>query len=243
MPQLLNIFSKKKTIEQKPKIIIDHREKNSLVVSELINLGCEIQFEQLPVADYIANNIAIERKTISDFKSSIINKRIISQLQELKQYPKHLLILEGLESTDPYSGGIHENAFRGFLLSIALEFQTPIIYTLNEKDTAKYLSILANKKEKGQQAIRASKILLTDKEQIQFILEGFPNIGPSTAKKLIEKFKTLKNIANTSKEDLEKIIGKKAEIFHNLVNHPTASFCLMANPSDDGVGHQITTAY
>ena len=25
-----------------------------------------------------------------------------------------------------------------------------------------------------------------------------------------------------------------------IVNHPTASFCLRANPSDDGEGHQIT---
>jgi len=213
-----NIFSKKQTKEKpKIKIIIDNREKNSLVASELISLGLETEFKQLPVADYLVNNIAIERKTISDFKSSIINKRIIKQLQELKQYPKHLLILEGIQEEDIYEGTIHENAFRGFLLSVALEFQVPIIFTQNEKDTAKYLSVLAKKTEKQEIAIRASKIFLSKPERQQFIIEGFPNIGPITAKKLIKKFKTLKNIINAGEEELKEILGKRAEEFRELI--------------------------
>src|SRR3989344_2659916 len=146
-----NIFSNKKIKEkERAKIIVDNREKNSLVISELIKRNQVVEFAQLPVADYIINNIAIERKTINDLKSSIIDKRIFFQLNELKQYPNHLLILEGLENTELYKGQIHENAFRGFLLSIALNFKTPIIYTLNEQDTAKYLSILAKKRIKKQ---------------------------------------------------------------------------------------------
>ncbi|MBS3084173.1 hypothetical protein J4423_05185 [Candidatus Pacearchaeota archaeon] len=214
-----NIFSNKKIKEkERAKIIVDNREKNSLVISELIKRNQVVEFAQLPVADYIINNIAIERKTINDLKSSIINKRIFSQLNELKQYPNHLLILEGLENTGLYKGQIHENAFRGFLLSVALNFKTPIIYTLNEEDTAKYLSILATKKNKKTEPIRASKTLSSDKEQLQFILEGFPEIGPATTNKLMKEFENLKSIANSSKEQLEKIIGKKAEKIYNLFN-------------------------
>src|SRR3989338_2434474 len=214
-----NIFSNKKIKEkERAKIIVDNREKNSLVISELIKRNQVVEFAQLPVADYIINNIAIERKTINDLKSSIINKRIFSQLNELKQYPNHLLILEGLENTGLYKGQIHENAFRGFLLSVALNFKTPIIYTLNEEDTAKYLSILATKKNKKTEPIRASETLSSDKEQLQFILEGFPEIGPATTNKLMKEFENLKSIANSSKEQLEKIIGKKAEKIYNLFN-------------------------
>ncbi len=214
-----NIFSNKKIKEKEnTKIIVDNRERNSLVISELIKRGNKLEFAQLPVADYIINNIAIERKTISDFKSSIINKRIISQLNELKQYPKNLLILEGFENQDIYKGQIHENAFRGFLLSIALNFKTPIIYSINEEDTAKYLSLLATKKSKKTEPIRASKIMLSEKEQLQFILEGFPEIGPATAKKLMEEFENLKDIANSSKERIEKSIGKKAQKIYDLFN-------------------------
>jgi len=214
-----NIFSNRKIKEkEKTIIIVDNREKNSLVISELIKRNNIIEFAQLPVADYIINNTAIERKTINDFKSSIIDKRIFSQLNELKQYPNHLLILEGLENTELYKGQIHENAFRGFLLSVALNFKTPIIYSINEEDTAKYLSILANKKEKSEPSIRQSRTLMSKEKQIQFILEGFPNIGPVKAKALIEEFKILKNIANATKEELEKVLGKNAEEFIKLLN-------------------------
>jgi len=219
MPKLLDIFSKTKIPPKKPlKIIVDNREKNSLVISKLIKLGFQIQFSQLPVADYLINNIAIERKTIQDFKSSIINKRIFKQLLELKQYPQPILILEGLESEDPYSGTIHENAFRGFLLTILTEYQIPIIFTLNEEDTAKYLSVLAKKEKSSEHPIRASKIFLTENEQLQFILEGFPKIGPTTAKKLLEHFSTLKKLINASEEELKNLIGKKSEDLYKLFN-------------------------
>jgi ERCC4-type nuclease len=219
MTKLLDIFSKKKIPTLKlPKITVDHRERNSLVISELVKLGFELEFKQLPVADYLINGIAIERKTISDFQSSIINKRIMQQLLELKQYPSHILLLEGLESEYPYSGPIHENAFRGFLLSVLLEYKVPIVFTLNEQDTAKYISVLAKKKPQSDQAIRASKILLSDKEQLQFIIEGLPQIGPIAAKKLLKHFKTLKNLANSSEEELKNVIGKKGEEVFRLFN-------------------------
>ena len=76
-----DIFSKKEgrkksKNEKRKTIIIDHREKNSLVPSELSALGFQIEFKQLEIGDYIINNTIIERKTSSDLKSSIINKRI-----------------------------------------------------------------------------------------------------------------------------------------------------------------------
>ncbi|MDP1728897.1 MAG: ERCC4 domain-containing protein [archaeon] len=213
-----NIFSKK-PLKEKPKlkILIDNREKNSLVASYLAK-DFIIEFQQLPIGDYIVQEVAIERKTISDLKSSIINKRIFSQLQELKQFPKHLLLIEGISEEDIYSGTIHENALRGFLLSVALEYQVPIIFTKDSKDTASYLSVLAKKTKKPESSIRPSKIALTKEEQIQFILEGFPNIGPTKAKKLIEKFKSLKNIFNTSEEELKEILGVRAKEFKDLID-------------------------
>ncbi len=221
MKKLLNIFSKKPIKKEsiKTKILIDHREKNSLVPT-LLKENFQVEFKQLPVADYIINNIAIERKTISDFKSSIVNKRIMQQLRELKQYPKHLLILEGFNSEDIYNTpGIHENAMRGFLLSVALEYHVPIIFTFNEKDTARYLEVLAKKKDKPESSIRASKIFLTKKEQQFFILEGFPNIGLTKAKALLNKFKTLENIFQATQEELFEILGSRSKKFKDLLHH------------------------
>jgi len=221
MPQksLFNIFSKKPELVQppQPKVIIDYREKNSLVPSALKKLGIQIEFKQLKVADYIAKGVAIERKTISDFLGSMVNKRLTKQLQELQQYKKHLLIIEGFEDQELYNGhGINENAIRGFLLSISLKHNTPIIFSQNHEDTAKFIERIAKKKPQPEQSINATKKALNKKEQMQFILESFPGIGPKTAKKLLKEFKTIQNLINTPIEKIQECIGKKAEIFKIL---------------------------
>jgi len=221
MKPLFDIFSKPKRIhdekplQEKQKILVDYREKNSLVASELISMGFGVEFRELKVADYLVNNVAIERKTISDFISSLINKRIIRQLQELQQYENKLLIIEGIDEQELYSDdseGISANAIRGFLLSILLKHKVPIIFTKNYEDTARFISILAKRKEK-ESSLNVTKKSLNKKERLQFILEGFPGIGPKTAKKLLSHFHTIKNIANASLEELTEVIGKKAEIF------------------------------
>jgi len=219
---MLDIFSKSK-IKEKPrlKIIADKREKNSLVIAELHSLGIEVEMRHLKVADFIIKEAAIERKTISDFLGSMINKRLSRQLEEIKQYPKSLLIIKGIEEQEFYNDkleihGIHPNAIRGFLLDILLKFQVPIILTKDYEDTARFLYVLARKQKLKHITIRANKKALNKREQLQYLLEGFPGIGPATAKKLLKKYGTIKTIINTPIETLKQDIGKKAEIFKLL---------------------------
>lgn len=218
---IFDIFSRKteqiKKEAEKPKIIIDYREKNSLVISELISLGIDTEIKELKVADYIVNGVAVERKTVSDFISSMINRRLINQLKEINQYPDRLLIIEGIDEQELYTDseekmGIHPNSIRGFLLSILLKYKVPIIFTKNYQDTARFLSVLAKRKSK-EVPLKANKKTFSKKERLQFIIEGFPGIGPKTAKKLLKKFKTIKSITNADNEELKKVIGKKADIF------------------------------
>lgn len=215
-----DIFSKEKIIPKKNKplgkITIDIREKNSLVASELIKLGLEIEFKQIEVGDYIIKNTFIERKTVSDFISSMINRRLIRQLQDLQQVESKLLLIEGINEQELYheESSINENAIRGFLLSISLNYKIPIIYTKDYSDTAKFLDVLARRLEKDRElSLNPRRKSFNKSEQMQFIIEGFPGIGPKTAKKLLEEFGTIKNIINADVQDIEKIIGKKAEIF------------------------------
>jgi len=219
--QLLDIFSPKSIgkikEKERQKIIVDYREKNSFVASELINLGLNIEFKELKIADYIVKNVAIERKTVSDFISSIKNKRMISQLEGLQKYKNKLLIIEGIEEQELYTDskeriGMHPNAIRGFLLSVLLKYKVPIIFTKDCEDTAKFILILSKKQGK-ELSLNVSKKGLSKKERMQFILESFQNIGPKTAKKLLKKFKTIKNIINASENELKDTIGKKSKVF------------------------------
>lgn len=228
MKEIFNIFPKHKEkiiLKRKLpklKILADYREKNCMVASELISLGVSVEFKELKVADYLVQNVAIERKTVSDFIGSMVNRRLLRQLEELQQYPNRLLVIEGIDEQDLYTDseeriGLHPNSVRGFLLSILLRYKVPIIFTKNSEDTAKFIFLLARKEER-EMSLHVSKKSLTPKEQVRFILEGFPGIGPKTAKKLLEKFKTLKKIVNASEEELKEVLGKKAENIKKLIN-------------------------
>jgi len=224
--QIENIFSESPTINKIPtcpnpkvQIIIDTREKQSLIAANLIEKKANTKFEKLEIGDYLIQDTIIERKTFSDFVSSILNKRLLSQLKEIKKYPKYFLLLEGFDY-DYEKFNVHENAIRGMLLSIAIDFQIPIIYTENEEDTANFLILTAKRYEKPrpETGLRQSKTLKTPEEQKQFILEGFPGIGPTAAKNLLDKFPTLQNIFNSTQEELEKILGKsKLQKFKQLL--------------------------
>jgi len=225
--QIENIFSKKKekeTLCPNPKIpiIVDTREKQSLVGANLIQKKAKIEYEQLEIGDYLIEDTIIERKTFSDFVSSIINKRLFTQLQEIKKYPKYFLIIEGsYYNYDDFN--IHENAVRGMLLSVAIDYQVPIIYTENEEDTANFLILTAKKyeKPKTETGLRQSKTLKTLGEQKQFILEGFPGVGPKAAKKLLEKFSTLGEIFNATEDEIKGILDEnKIKNFFSILRGP-----------------------
>lgn len=221
MRKLFSIFSKKKIREkEKPLIVIDYREKNSMIPSELVSLGIEIQIKELKVADYIVQGVAIERKTVSDFITSMKNRRLLKQLEELQQYKDRLLIVEGIDEQELYTDsekltGMHPNAIRGFLLSILLKYKVPIIFTKNYEDTSKFLAVLSRKKPR-ETPLNISKKNMGNNERIQFIIESFPGIGPKTARKLFKKFKTIKNIINASEDELKDVIGKKSELLRKL---------------------------
>ena len=211
MKEIFDIFSKEKETanpksENQTEITIDTREKQSLIASYLIEKHQSIKFEKLDIADYLIGNTAIERKTFSDFISSMINKRLFQQLNEIKKYPKHILIIENLNNKYSESG-INENAVKGMILSVLLDYQIPIIFTKNEEDTANFLILLAKRqnKDKREISMRPTKSNQTLEEQKRFILEGFPGIGPSLSKELLNNFKSLRNVFNASDEELKQI--------------------------------------
>ncbi|MCD4771394.1 hypothetical protein K8R30_03180 [archaeon] len=230
MKQIENIFSKTKTLSStipcpnpKTPIIIDTRERQSLITANLIEQKANIQHELLQIGDYLINDTIIERKTFPDFIGSMLDKRLHKQLLEIKKYSKHFLILENFHYN--YNQfNVHENAIRGMLLSITTDYQVPIIYTKNEKDTARFLILTAKRyeKQKSQNAIRQIKTQQTSKLQKQFILEGFPGIGPTLAKNLLKEFKSLNNIFNATEKQLEKIFDKNKVVkFTSLLKSKT----------------------
>lgn len=197
-------------------IFVDHREQNSTVTKDLFNKECKIIMKQLTVGDYIlSQDVVVERKTIEDFLTSIIDGRLFNQLIDLRtNYQKPLLILEGNINDIFTLRNIHKNAIMGALTSIALDYQVPIINTKNSSETAEYIFVIAKREQIAKEKevrLRMGRKGITPSEQQQFIVEGFPLVGPLLAKNLLKEFGSIKNIINASEIDLQKVenLGKK----------------------------------
>jgi Fanconi anemia group M protein len=215
------------------KIIVDTRERKSGITIDLAKKGFDVEVKQLLSADFIIktkdksgkiHTVGIEKKTQLDFLNSIMDKRILKQLLELKKnFTMQLLIIEGDRNIYTLRN-FHPNAIRGMLASIAIDFQIPILYTKTSKDTASLLSVIAKRLDKPTKhfSLLPKRKAPTLKEQQEYLVETLPGVGPKLAKSLLKHFKTIKNIFISTEEELKKVdkMGeRKAERIIDTINH------------------------
>lgn len=204
-------------------IFVDHREKGSNVIKDLINSGVSIKLESLAVADYVlSSRVGVEVKTVPDFVDSIIDGRLLDQAKSLRSsYDRPLLILEGSE--DIYSmRNVHPNAIRGMLATLSVSFGISILRTRNFKDTAAMLLLIAKREqeEHGKSfSPHGSRKPQSTREKQEYIISALPGVGSTLARPLLEHFGSIKSVVNASLEDLKSVelIGdKKAKAIKDL---------------------------
>ncbi|MFP3162711.1 MAG: 3'-flap repair endonuclease Xpf [Acidianus hospitalis] len=210
------------------RIYVDNREKNSGIPEILKDIGISVIIEQLDVADYVlADGVAVERKSVSDLVNSVFDKRFFDQINRLTSaYETSFLLIEGnlnriREITEKWK------AINSALISIIVDYDVKVIYSSDKRDTAEVLVKLA---EKFQEHGGKKRIInLHDKPKFEsikdiqlYVVESFPNIGEVNAKKLLEKFSTIRNICNASISDLERVLGsrKRAEELYKILITP-----------------------
>ena len=214
------------------KIIVDHRERKSGIIVDLAKKGFEVDVKQLPMADFIIetkdhegniHSLGIEKKTQEDFLNSMVDKRILRQLLELKRtFSRQLLVIEGDRNIYTLRN-FHPNAIRGMLASIAIDFQIPVVYTKSVKDTASLMAVIAKRMEKPSKhySLIAKRKAPTLKEQQEHVIETLPGVGPNLARSLLRHFGSIKKIFTASEEDIRKVdkMGeKKAEKLIDVIN-------------------------
>ncbi|MBN1160233.1 MAG: DEAD/DEAH box helicase [Candidatus Diapherotrites archaeon] len=194
--------------EEKPKVKIfaDMRERNSGILQELIKKDMDVQLEQLKVGDFlITEEIAVERKELNDFVSSLIDGRLFSQVTELKEnFDKPLIIVEG--EGDIYSiRNVSPNAIRGAMSSLLLDYGIPIYVSKGIEDTAEILNVIARREQldlKKEVRLRGEKRAMLLPENQQYIIEGLPGVGPTLAKQLLKHFGSVKAVITASEREL-----------------------------------------
>ena len=193
----------------KIRIIVDERERKSGIPDLLKSVGINIEIKTLPIGDYIvAPETVIERKSLSDFVSSVFDGRLFDQCSRLKEHFQHpILLVEGnLDEIDE----ITENPliFYGTIATIALDFKIPIIPTPNASHTAKLLVSMCSRKEsaKGPFLKKIKKSNNLQKQQLSTLC-SLPGIGEKLAVRMLEKFGSPLRVFNATSSELAKVNG------------------------------------
>ena len=212
---------------QGPKIIIDDRETSSKVVEVLSSMGAAIRLERLSHGDYaIGDRILVERKTARDFVDTLINRDLLGQVKLMAEaVPRPVLIIEG---GDLYlQRDIHPNAIKGVLAALTVDMGVSILFTKDEQDTAQMLFVLANREEgeRGERKVHPHKSHRSLKDEQEYVVSAFPDIGMKNARILLANFGSLKAITNAEIPELlavkgigEKTAQKIFDLCHRTYN-------------------------
>lgn len=205
-------------------IKMDFRENSSGVGDILTRKhGVALTTEALKTGDYIVNDeIVIERKTTLDFVQSIIDGRLFKQIAWMKRLFDFAAVI--IEGKDLYTSmDIHPHAVKGALISLALAWQIPVLFSDDKEDTALLLWLLGSQNEtmghefSHRPGRRPKKIR---KRQL-YVLQGLPQVGPVLATQLLNRFGTVEKVIAAPEEELMQIprLGKvKARRIRELVS-------------------------
>jgi ERCC4-type nuclease len=209
-------------ISKPARVIVDSRERNVELIEAMKASGIEMEFKTIHVGDYVVSDrVCIERKTVYDFESSILNGRLFDQIKRLKEnYAMPILILEG----DPDYFRLKNNIINGAIASLFIDYGIEVICTYEPQNTADIIASIARheqNEEIREPTLKGGARAYTHEDFQEYVIGNLPGIGPKLAKALLKHFRSVRNIANANVEDLMgvyKIGKKKAELIHNTLN-------------------------
>ncbi|KPN30494.1 Hef nuclease [Halolamina pelagica] len=194
-------------------VVVDQRELDSPIAKELSRReGVRTRLETLEVGDYVlSDRVAVERKSVADFLDTLTggDRSMFEQVGDLSRaYARPVVILEG---EDLYGErNVHPNAIRGALSSLAIDFDASVLRTEDEDDTADLLEVVAGREQEESDrtvSVHGEKSGKTLAEQQEYVVGSVADIGPVTARALLEEFKTVEAVMTAKKEDLMAVDG------------------------------------
>jgi ERCC4-type nuclease len=186
-------------------VLVDHRERGSVVPAALAAAGLEVVLADLPVGDYVLGpGLAIERKGPHDLGASIRDGRLFDQAVRMQStFAQAVLLVEG----EPR--GIAEDAWRGAVCRL-VEDGVTVLHSLDADDSAAWVVRLAKR------ARRAAPTTPTEgprraprhpSAQAEVMLSVVPGISTAMARSLLAAHGSLAAIAAATPEDLRRHPG------------------------------------
>jgi ERCC4-type nuclease len=189
--------------------------------------GVEVSIATLQAGDYLlSEDVCIERKTVSDFLSSMYSGRLGYQLQLLcSSFRLPFLLLEG----QPYYHvrSLNLRSYYGYLARLVLNSPIGLLQTPNIKASALLISRMVDKVGSGPAVPRMRPQKAGSREEVLLrILEAFPGIGPILAERLLDEFGSIRKLVSAPEEELARVKGvggKKAGEIAVLMDAPWPS--------------------
>lgn len=210
---------------------VDDRESAGPVVG-LLNRSPDFQVAvmRLKLGDYLVDGkFLFERKTLPDLVISIISGRLFAQAMRLTATSLHpAIILEGT-SQDLAESGMRWEAVQGALVTVTLFCGIPLLRTRTPEETVRTMLFVA---QQGQAYAAGAhpRPGWRPKGKLGrqlYILQGFPNIGPGRARRLLARFGSIEAIVNARPEALRAVegIGKRvADQLRDSVGEPLSTY-------------------
>jgi fanconi anemia group M protein len=196
------------------KIVVDHRESRSEVFLALQRApGVEIEVQELSCGDYLLReDFAVERKSASDFILSIQNRRLFAQAARLAvEFPRRAFLIEGNVLTT--RSAMAPEAIIGAVSYLTAIEGAAVLQVANAAEAVRYVLTMTRHLQQGlgyEVALRGAKPKQSA-DLAQYVVEGLPGIGPSTAKALLRHFGSAAAVFDASTEQLCAVpgVGKK----------------------------------
>ncbi|OVE83460.1 DEAD/DEAH box helicase [Natronolimnobius baerhuensis] len=194
-------------------IVADQREMDATIARDLSRRDeIDITLETLEVGDYVlSDRVVVERKSVADFVDSLVgsDRSMFEQVGSMaRHYSRPLVVVEGdglYEQRD-----IHPNAIRGALSSLAVDFDASILRTEGEDETTELLAVIAGREQQTSDrevSVHGEKQAKTLAEQQEYVVSSIAEIGPVTARSLLEEFGTVEAIMIASEDELQAADG------------------------------------
>jgi ERCC4-related helicase/ERCC4-type nuclease len=194
-------------------VVVDQRELDSAIAKDLSTRdGLVTRLETLAVGDYVlSDRVAVERKSAADFVDSMLDadRSMFEQVGELSRaYARPVMVVEG---TNLYGQrDIDPNAIRGALASLAVDFDVSVLRTEDESDTTELLETIAKREQETRDrevSVHGEKTTKTRAEQQEYVVSSIADIGPVTARTLLEHFGTVEAVMTAPEDDLLEVEG------------------------------------
>jgi len=195
-------------------LLVDNREINSDIPRLLTNMGINIQYRQLEVGDYVLSaTVAIERKSIQDFITSLYDGRLFKQTKAIEEtYTKPFLLIEG-DISMVESLLINSNVYYGALAALTINSNIKTVFVPSAEHTAIFIGRLLKQLSKSKDDVgpliyKHVKGQDLGTQQIYF-LASLPGIGSKLAERLLIRFNTPNLVLKASQLELSSVIGPK----------------------------------